>query len=227
MLLSILNYYGSSRRNYDPFDGAAAAGVEVLLGIIVAIVLTILLYVLVFPEKRKYTLNSFFLFVKNFFDIKYLIIEKILKFFYVLNTMLAICIGFFLLFGRTFLAGLLIMILGPVVQRLVYESAMLGILLVKNTMEINNKLDEKEGTSTTFDGGLDALKIKKPAGFNAYQQAPQAFAQPEMPQAYAQPETPQMQYQQEQPGTPSVCPSCGAPIAEGTIFCASCGAKVK
>jgi hypothetical protein len=36
------------------------------------------------------------------------------------------------------------MLLGPVVIRLVYEAIMMGILLVKNVMQINNKLKVPE-----------------------------------------------------------------------------------
>ncbi|MBQ8974550.1 MAG: hypothetical protein IJ072_02365, partial [Oscillospiraceae bacterium] len=81
----------------------ATTGWQFIVGLIAALVCTILLYVLVFPEKRKAELSKFFVTVKEFFSLKYLIIEKIAKVIYVFITMLCICVGFFLLFGRTFL----------------------------------------------------------------------------------------------------------------------------
>ena len=38
------------------------------------------------------------------------------------------------------LPGLLLLVVGPVVVRLVYEGTMMFIILVKNTMQINNRL---------------------------------------------------------------------------------------
>lgn len=243
MLLNLLSLFGGGDDYYggNPYGGGhqmasaasmgVAALVEIILGLVVALVLTILLYVLVFPEKRKNTLNSFFTFVRNFFGIKYLIIEKILKFFYVLNTMTTICVGFFLLFGRTFFLGLLMIILGPIIHRLSYESIMLIILLVKNTIEINNKLEDKNGSGeSSFDGGFPKFDKKPSAGFGATQYAQaapqQAYAQPE--QTYVQPEAQQTYVQPEAPAqaTPAVCPNCGTPIEEGAIFCAGCGTKI-
>ena len=40
--------------------------------------------------------------------------------------------------------GLLIMIIGPIVIRILFESTMLFILLVQNVIEINKKLSKKE-----------------------------------------------------------------------------------
>ena len=43
--------------------------------------------------------------------------------------------------------GLLMMILGPIIIRLAYEFIMMFILLVKNVIQINNKLKGDEGTA--------------------------------------------------------------------------------
>ncbi|MCR5226778.1 MAG: zinc ribbon domain-containing protein [Eubacterium sp.] len=239
MAVKLLNglalFGGNPYGGYGSYGRSGGAGLwQFIVGIIVGLVLTILLYVLVFPESRKASLNGFFQFIKDFFDMKYLLIEKILKFLYVLNTMTVISVGFFLLFGRTFVMGLLMIILGPIVQRLLYESIMLGILLVKNTMEINNKLGgSKEGSA--FGGSFSMPK--KPAP----QPAPTAPAQPATPVQPAAPSQPVSQPVAPAPqaptapaqptapaaSAPKVCPTCGTPLEAGAIFCAACGTKVQ
>lgn len=132
--------------------------VAVILGVLHAIAATVLLYIMVLPKRKDGKLNAFLQQVHNFFNVKKLYLEEVLKFLYVLSSVLMVCVGFFMLLGyeygynyyglekqSTFLPGLLVMVLGPVVLRLVYEGIMMFILLVKNTMEINNKLKaEKE-----------------------------------------------------------------------------------
>lgn len=128
--------------------------VSFVLGIMAAIVLTILAYVFVMPKKNDGNFSHPAL--QKFHDIfhfKKLYLESILKFIYVLATIFCVCVGFFMIFGyrevwgyydveksSTALIGLLTMVGGPILLRLTYESLMMFILLVKNTMEINNKL---------------------------------------------------------------------------------------
>lgn len=121
---------------------------EVTVGIIsalVSLVCSILIWVLVMPEKKRPTLNAFFTFVSDVFNFRSLLIEKILKFTYLLLTLFAILFGFLAFVvsiddGRAALIGLLVMILGPIVLRLIYELSMMAVLLVKNVIEINNKM---------------------------------------------------------------------------------------
>mgnify|MGYP007047218942 CR=1 FL=1 len=81
-------------------------------------------------------------------------IEALTKFVFVLLTCACIFVGFLLLFGKieyygyfgatfgqsTFLYGLGLMILGPLVLRVTYEFVMMAILLVQNVIAINRKL---------------------------------------------------------------------------------------
>jgi len=118
-------------------------------GIFFAIVATILLCVFVVPESKGQSLNGFLLVLHNIFNFKDLLLEKIIKVLYVLATCTCIFIGFFMIFGRndyyyysesTFLPGILIMFIGPVLVRITYELLMMTVLLVKNVISINNKL---------------------------------------------------------------------------------------
>ena len=125
-----------------PISPAVTVGI---ISALVSLVCSILVWTLVMPEKKRPTLNAFFTFVSDVFNFRSLLIEKILKFTYLLLTLFAILFGFLAFVvsindGRAALIGLLVMILGPIALRLIYELSMMAVLLVKNVIEINNKM---------------------------------------------------------------------------------------
>lgn len=181
-MYSVLAYgYGGYGGYYGGYRGGGVFSYiwPFIVGGILALAATILLYVLVFPKRKEGRLPGFFAFLRNFFDVRYLIIEKIAKFIYVLNTMSFIFVGFFLLFGRTFLIGLLCLVLGPIVCRITYELFMLTILLVKNVMEINGKIKGDNSGSSQFDASFADIAKQQPA-------APQAPAMTRCPHCGAE-----------------------------------------
>ena len=133
-------------------------GFAAFLGTIATIVLMILAYKFIIPEKKRANLNPLGRFLHDVFNFKFLIIEKVLRFFYVLATIACVCYGVCMIFGiniyhsyysdKTYfdwygIYGLLAALIGPFVIRLAYETIMMGILLVKNVMQINKKLKEQ------------------------------------------------------------------------------------
>lgn len=134
--------------------------VSLVLGIIAAIVITVFLYIKVLPRKYDGKLpNKYWQFVHDFFHFKKLYLEEVLKAIYVLANAACIAIGAFMLISfQTYTSyyygysrttwyggyGLLLIIGGPIALRLTYEGIMMFILLVKNTIEINNKLKAPE-----------------------------------------------------------------------------------
>ena len=119
----------------------------IIIGILLAVAATIVLYIKVMPKKYDGKLeNKFLQFLHDFFHFK--------TFYIVLLTCACIFVGFLLLFGKieyygyfgatfeqsTFLYGLGLMILGPLVLRVTYEFVMMAILLVQNVIAINRKL---------------------------------------------------------------------------------------
>lgn len=126
----------------------------ITIGIVFALAAVIALYITVMPKKKDGKFDKGILqWLHNYFHFKTLYIEAILKFVFALVTFLCIFVGFFMLFGKidtwfgtksTFFYGLLLMIGGPVISRLIYEFMMLTILLVQNVIEINRKLKTEE-----------------------------------------------------------------------------------
>ncbi len=131
-----------------------------IIGAIAAIACTVLVLVLVTPESKRNSLPKFFVFLHDLCNFKYLVIEKILKALYIAVSIFCIVTGFFLLFSGysvlgTFrslaLNGLLLLILGPILTRVTFELSMMFVLLVKNTIQINRKLNGKETGGSAAD----------------------------------------------------------------------------
>lgn len=123
-------------------EGAAIAAIAITL------LLAIVLAVLFGPSKKREKLSGFGAWLNDLFNFRSLIIEKILKFLYILSTCFCIVGG---LIGAicaiadgadiTVILGLLaVVVLGPIAVRFVYEFLMMAILLVTNVLEINRKL---------------------------------------------------------------------------------------
>lgn len=124
-----------------------------VMGILIGIAATVLLYIFVLPENKREKLPKILKVLHDIFNMKQLWLETFLRGLYVLSSTLCITVGACMLFsfsiydsGRYSYShwyggyGILLAILGPVVLRIVFEGLMMFILLVKNTIQINNKL---------------------------------------------------------------------------------------
>ncbi len=154
-------------------SGPDTMAVLTTLAVVLAVVGTVLLMVLVTPEKRRAGLNKFFRAVADICNFKGLLLEYIVRAVYIFLTLLVIVLGFFTLFVQP-VTGLLLMILGPIVVRIYHELIMMFILLVKNVIQINNKTP---GTAA------DPMKIEVPAKAPAAPEAPAAPVASEAPEA--------------------------------------------
>ncbi|MBE6777872.1 MAG: hypothetical protein E7541_00600 [Ruminococcaceae bacterium] len=177
----------------------------VIIALALAVAATVLAFVFIVPEKKRARLNGFGKFLHDTLNFKYLIVEKILQALYIFSTAAVILAGFFMLFyvdhdywmgGE----GLLLMILGPISVRLAYEMIIMAILLVKNVIQINNKL-KNENNDT---GAQDVFGAPTVEGFQGFRPAPVA-----VPTAAPVVEP-----------TPVVAPTAEAPRS----FCTRCGA---
>ena len=179
-----------------------------IVALILAVVATILAFVFIVPEKNRKKLNAFGKFLHDTVNFKYLIVEKILQAIYIFLTAYIVLSGFLMLFrvedtwsGSKWYGGvgLLTMILGPIAIRLSYEFIMMFILLVKNVIQINNKLKGDEGTAAK------APVFEAPVFEAPVQKAPAAAEAP----------------------AAAFCTTCGAKVDSDAAFCTVCGAKLK
>lgn len=185
----------------------AALGIFSVVAIIFAIAATVLAFIFVVPEKKREKLGTFGKFVHDTVNFKYLIVEKILQALYIFATAYTFLCGFFMLFmttttwtGTRWLGGwgVLLMLLGPIVIRLLYELLMMAVLLVKNVIEINCKLRAPDGAK-----------------------ANDVFAAPDMSGLR---EKLQKKFAKEEPEKPTFCAKCGTKLDEGGA-CPNCTAQ--
>ena len=185
----------------------AALGIFSVVAIVFAIAATVLAFIFIVPEKKREKLGTFGKFVHDTVNFKYLIVEKILQALYIFATAYTILCGFFMLFmttttwtGTRWLGGwgILLMLLGPIVIRLLYELLMMAVLLVKNVIEINCKLRAQDGAK-----------------------AKDVFAAPDMSGLR---EKLQKKFAKEEPEKPTFCAKCGTKLDEGGA-CPICTAQ--
>ena len=99
---------------YGFHSGPDTMTVLSVLAFVAAVVCTVLLMVLVTPEKRRAKLNKFFRAVADICNFKGFLVEYIVRALYIFLTLFYILVGFFTLFVDP-LTGLLVMVLGPIV----------------------------------------------------------------------------------------------------------------
>ena len=153
--------------------------ISVILTIAATIALTALALIFIVPENKNIKFGKFGKLLHDFLSVKHLLIEYILKGIYVLATVFCVAYGVFMnilpefairfdpfKFGvgwggpEGILVGILFVVVGPLVVRVIYEIAMLFVLLVKNTMDIRNRICNRDDESP-FDGKPDFAEIRK------------------------------------------------------------------
>lgn len=181
------------------------------LGIIItlSVIIAIALYIFILPDSKRSSLNKVLRVIHDFLKIKTLMIENIFRFVYVVAVIFSILFGFYYLFTES-AAGLLIIIFGPFVCRIVFEIMLLAVILVREVMEINSRLkrmengdNPAEATSTTSEESLFSGIGEKFAKMVSTQASPATS------------------------DSTRVCKGCGKLIADNSQFCVYCGKKVE
>lgn len=148
-----------------------------VLGFLLSVGATVAIFVLLMPKAdpgkdaaKRGKLPGWARKIGDVLDFRTLFLEKILRVLYVFATAYCIISGFLGLFdfSKDWLgnahwggvAGILTMLLGPILVRLVFESAMLFFILVRNVIEINSKLG-KAGVSVP--AAQEPVQASKPA----------------------------------------------------------------
>ncbi len=153
-----------------------------VIGLVFAIAATVLALIFITPESRRKGQNKFLSILADIFNFRGLLVEYIIKVLYIFCTLYLVFYGFFLLFSwqtnywtgedsyNGFL-GLAIMVLGPIIIRISFEFFMMFILLVKNVIQINNKLEDKGASN-------QASPFTSPTSFVNNSQQTQTQSQP-------------------------------------------------
>ena len=206
-----------------------------VLALLAAVAAVVLAFIFILPEKKRESLGKFGKLLHDTLNFKFLVIEKVLQALYIFATAFVIVYGFLMLFyvqSNPFASinrwyggyGIMLMLLGPIVIRVIYELMMLAVLLVKNVISINNKLKSQNDEEQKED-------VFAIPDLNQYKSEPAAPVSAEAPAAPEVPAAPVVAAPAEAPEVPaaepsSVCSNCGA-VGETGIFCTKCGAKLK
>lgn len=122
-------------------------GILTIIFLIAALVGGVVLYFLVFGKKQDGKYKGFMKWLYDFAHFRVLTVEAIVKILYLVSA-IAVTLTSFLQFANG-LIGLLLcplqIVLGNIVIRVAYEFAIMLILLVRNTNEINAKLKNQNG----------------------------------------------------------------------------------
>ncbi len=205
--------------------------VSSIIALIVAIAATVFAAIFILPEKKRVKQNKLFGILSDIFTFKDLLLDKILTILYTFCTLLCVSTGVFFLItveysqrylfyydkyetSATYMGGwgALILIAGPIVVRIAFEILMMFVLLVKNTISINNKLNAQPGSLAEIKAASDAEKSRRKAEEDA--QKARRKAEAAQAQLNVQAQQPQLQYQQPQQA-----------YVPNFVFCTNCGTR--
>lgn len=109
-----------------------------IISLIAALAGCFIVYFL-FVKNEKKEKSDFLAWLKEFLSFDKMLIEPILKITY-LFLVIFITLSSFSLIGTSFVAFILTIVFGNIILRIVYEIALIKIMIWKNTTEIKNKL---------------------------------------------------------------------------------------
>lgn len=139
------SYYSNSNNllNSSAVSNAVGASVWIVISFILAMVGGLLIYFLFLNKKNEGKFNGFIGWLYDFLSFKKMFMEALLKILYLIVA-LFITLSSFASIGTSFITFLLTLVVGNIVARLIYEFALLLLVICRNTTEINKKLSKKD-----------------------------------------------------------------------------------
>lgn len=125
-------------------ESVAYAAMWTVVSLVIAIIGGVLVYFL-FIKGKDLKLSDGLKKFRDLLDFKIMLIEPILKILYLVFTIFVILTSFNLI-TTNFLAFLLMLILGPVIIRIIYEASLMLVMIWKNTKIIadNTKIEKSD-----------------------------------------------------------------------------------
>lgn len=113
--------------------------VWVIISVVVAIVGGVALYFTFLNKNNENKFKGFLANLYNYLNFKVFIVDHLFRILYIINAILLTLISFVFI-KQSFLAFILILIVGNIVLRIMYELGLLIFELFRNVKEINGKL---------------------------------------------------------------------------------------
>ena len=139
--------YGSSSNALNQLQGAATTANNIqswaLPAIIISLIAAVLIFFIFLSKKNEGKFKGFLGWMYDFLSFKKLAVEAILKILYI-TLALYITIMSFTVIRLNFGTFLLMLIGGNILIRVIYELALVLLIVCRNTSEINAKLTKKD-----------------------------------------------------------------------------------
>lgn len=110
-----------------------------IVSVVLAIVGGIVAYVMFVSKKNKNEYTGFIKWLHDFLNFKNFFIEMVLKVLYIMSAIF-ITLSSFSFISTSVAAFFMYLILGNIIVRILFETTLMFLTLVKNTSEINDKL---------------------------------------------------------------------------------------
>lgn len=131
--------YGYGNMNPNVLgNNMASSGIWAIVSLVLAIVGAFVIYFIFVKPEKKYD-NKFVAYLKRFLNFQEMLIEPILKIGYIFLA-LFITLGSFAIISYSFVDFLLVLVLGNIIVRIIYELSMILIGIWQNTRDINKKM---------------------------------------------------------------------------------------
>lgn len=111
------------------------------IGMLVAVILAVVVYFTFLSKKNEGKFTGFKGKVYNFFCFNKFYAEELFKLIYIILAAVITVMGIISLFG-SFVAGVIMIVIGNVALRIIYELVMMFIILCRRTVSIDKKLDK-------------------------------------------------------------------------------------
>ncbi|MBR1376985.1 MAG: hypothetical protein IJ565_04145 [Bacilli bacterium] len=131
--------YGYGVGSYGPSYASSGSGVWTIISLVLALVGGFLVYFLFLTPKNEKKFNGFVKWLYDFLSFKFMSLEVILKICYLILAIFT-TLNAFSYIGSSALAFFGTLIVGNLVLRIVFEGALLAIMLYKQAKEINSKI---------------------------------------------------------------------------------------
>ena len=139
--------YGSNSAMNSLLRSSSSASngnsVWVIISAVIAVIGGIVLYFTFLSKKNEGKYTGFLGWMYDFLTFKKMVIENILKIIYLIVASF-ITLASFAVISNSFLSFVLVLVVGNLITRIMYELFLVVLIICRNTTDISKKLDKKE-----------------------------------------------------------------------------------
>lgn len=138
--------YGSKTYGTASLNSAVGASAWLIISIVLAIVGGILVYFLFLSKKNEGKFTGFVGWLYDFLSFKKMFLETLLKIGYLVLA-IYITLSSFAVIGTSFLGFLMMLIIGNLIVRIIYEFSLILLVICRNTTDIAKNIKKSEKDS--------------------------------------------------------------------------------